>query len=721
MNSKFASEFEIWAGFECTINRVNDRYYNQLEKSGLLRALPDFSHLKSFGIKKFRSPFLWELSVDHNISEKFDWRWNDELYEKLQSAQIEPIAGFVHHGSGPRFTDLLDPDFPEKLTCYAREFAKRYPQIKFYTPINEPLTTARFSTLYGHWYPHKKDDQSFVRALFHQVKATILVMQAVREINPAAQLVQTEDLGHIQGTKLLQYQVNFENERRWLTFDLLCGKISEKHFLYNYLVENGLTPEELFWINQNSCPPNLIGINHYLLSHRYLDENLDRYPAHTHGGNAFHRYADVGTVDTSDILPLSPEALLEQVWQRYQIPIAVTEVHLRGYREDQLRWLFEIKTSVDQLRKRHIPVQAITLWSLFGAWNWNTLCTFDHNFYESGAYDLRSERPRPTAIIEALKTWPQINIERFPVLGQLGWWRKSNTHLPSRPLLITGAGGTLGKAFVQICRKRNIPYIALGRKDLDITNTLKVEEKILTLRPWAVINAAGYVRVDQAETEQNLCREQNILGPKNLADICSREKIKFLHFSSDLVFSGEGRRPYTELDEVDPVNVYGFSKAISEKEIFSCCPESLIIRTSSFFSPWDTYNFVFQVLSAVGQKRSFDTISDVTMSPTYVPDLVNLSLDLLIDNEKGIVHLTNDGATTWCDFAHKTITIAKKTKNLSLNRRYLVSRSIEELNLPARRPNYSALTSNRIKIMTNYEEALFRYFNEVDIKLLENL
>ena len=110
-----------------------------------------------------------------------DWRWCDATLPLLRDHGIEPIIGLVHHGSGPASTDLLDEQFGDKLAEYAAAFARRYPWVRLYTPINEPLTTARFSALYGHWYPHRRDDAAFVAALINQTRATIKAMAAVRD------------------------------------------------------------------------------------------------------------------------------------------------------------------------------------------------------------------------------------------------------------------------------------------------------------------------------------------------------------------------------------------------------------------------------------------------------------------------------------------------------------------------------------------------------------
>ena len=103
------------------------------------------------------------------------------------------------------------------------------PWVRKCTPVNEPLTTARFSALYGHWYPHAQDEHSFARALLNQCSAILLSMRSIPTVNSSARLVQTEDMGKVFSTPKLAYQAAFENERRWRTYDLLCGRVNRTH------------------------------------------------------------------------------------------------------------------------------------------------------------------------------------------------------------------------------------------------------------------------------------------------------------------------------------------------------------------------------------------------------------------------------------------------------------------------------------------------------------
>jgi dTDP-4-dehydrorhamnose reductase len=170
----------------------------------------DIDLIADLGVTTVRYPILWE-NVAPDSLEELDFAWTDERLAMLRERGIKVIGGLLHHGSGPRYTNLLDPDFPKKLGQYAGRVAERYPWIEMWTPVNEPLTTARFSGLYGHWYPHRRDYPSFLRALVNECKGTLEAMRAIRKAVPHAQLVQTEDLGKTF-SKLRPLPSFFEND-----------------------------------------------------------------------------------------------------------------------------------------------------------------------------------------------------------------------------------------------------------------------------------------------------------------------------------------------------------------------------------------------------------------------------------------------------------------------------------------------------------------------------
>lgn len=752
--NQVSPQLELWGGVECTVNRVGDRYFDQLQRNGHDTRIEDLDCFANLGIQAIRYPILWERTAP-NGPEQADWGWADQRLTYLDDIGIRPIVGLVHHGSGPPHTSLLDPEFANGLAEFAQAVATRYPWLEYYTPVNEPLTTARFSGLYGHWYPHAQDDRSFLQALLNQCRGVALSMQAIRRINPAAKLVQTEDLCKTSGTPLLGYQVDFENARRWLSFDLLCGRLDQAHELWDYLRQNGVDESDLAWFLEHPCPPDIFGINRYLTSDRFLDERLDRYPPHFHGGNGKHQYADVEAIRVCAEGICPPETLLREAWDRYHRPIAVTEVHLGCTREEQLRWFKEIWDAAQHLRQEGVDLRAVTAWSLLGAYDWNSLVTRYDCFYEPGVFDvrppcssvLRSPSPRPTAIATMLRHLSSGEPYHHPLLAVPGWWKRSDrlfyppvscfttsetsadvrpmaegrgsfgkaydpqqvnspTHPPT--LLITGATGTLGQAFARICELRGIPYHLLSRQEMDITNPAMVEQMLAEIQPWAVVNAAGYVRVDEAERESHLCRSINTDGAAILAENCAPRNIGLITFSSDLVFDGDRHQPYLESDPVAPLNVYGHSKAQAERQVLHHHPNSLIIRTSAFFGPWDDYNFLTIALRTLKAGQPFLAAEDAIVSPTYVPDLVNASLDLLIDGEYGLWHLANPGAIAWADLARQTAQLA------GLDASAIESCSTQSFGYAAPRPAYSVLSSERGILLPDLDRAIAQYLNECD-------
>lgn len=712
---------ELWGGIECTINRVQENFFDQLDYAGHYQRTGDIDILAVVGIQKIRYPVLWEKHQPQPDS-IIDWRWISGQLQKLQNKNIEVIAGLVHHGSGPAFTHMLDEAFPTLLAAYAEKVIQQFPHLTYFTPVNEPLTTARFSGLYGFWYPHKTDDTSFLKMLLNEVKGVVLSMQAIRKYNPAAKLVQTEDLGKTYSTRSLQYQADFENERRWLTYDLLCGKVNKEHPLWTYLLKQHITEKELYFFQENVCVPDVFGFNHYLTSERFLDGRVNRYPRHTHGGNGTHVYADVEAVRVEVKEETGVEVLLKEAWMRYQQPIALTEVHLHCHREEQLRWFKHVWNSCKNLQADGVKLEAVTAWAMMGSFGWNKLLTAPNGDYEPGVFDVSGGTPRPTALAAFLKNITGSGKEQHHLAVDKGWWHRPTRflHKPvqlqnkrelvskcSAPLLIIGKRGTLGRAFSKVCEDRFLTYKLVGREECDISNRDSIQNAIQKYRPWAIVNTAGFVKVDDAEQEKEKCFTDNTTGALNLAIGAANAGVKLVTYSSDLVFDGEKGSPYHEGDKPSPLNIYGLSKVQAEEAVLGANPETLVIRTSAFFGPWDEYNFAHYVRSSLMNEESISVAKDAVISPTYVPDLVHASLDLLVDEEKGIWHLANNGELSWADFANEV------ADRFGLNRKYINAIPTGDFNYPAKRPLYSVLTSNRGLLLPSLDNALRRYTDEM--------
>ena len=425
---------EIWGGIECSFNRIKDVYMDQLQFCGHYpRMLEDIDAIAALGIKALRYPVLWERL--HPVpGHAIDWKGTvDAPLKALRRRGITPIAGLVHHGSGPRYADILSPFFATGVSDFAGKVAKEYPWIEYYTPVNEPLTTARFSALYGIWFPHRRSDRAFAHAFVNEMKAVVLSMQEIRKVNPQARLIQTEDLAKIYSTPRLQYQADFENHRRWLTWDFLCGMMNDEHPLWKYFIDNGISERSLNFFIENPCPPNIIGVDYYATSERYLDENLDRYPHHTHGSNHFERYADVEAIRVRHGQPSGVKLLLKECWNRYRLPIAVTEAHINCDFNNQIRWLSEIRNACTVLLNKGVDIRAVTPWALFGSYGWNTLLTRSKGDYESGVFDVRSGVPIATPLAEYITALSKDPGYVHPAENEPGWWHREDRYIFERP------------------------------------------------------------------------------------------------------------------------------------------------------------------------------------------------------------------------------------------------------------------------------------------------
>ena len=413
-----APSLEVWGGAEYTCNRVGECYFDQMDLSGHATRLHDLQGFADLGIQALRCGVLWERH-----EREPSWQWADSYLGAIRATGMRPIVGLVHHGSGPRHTSLLDPEFPEKLATYAGEVAARYPWVDTYTPVNEPHTTARFACRSGVWYPHHCSRESYLRALFHQMKAVVLSMRAIREVRSDASLVQTDDLGRIWSTLELADMGDLFTERQWLPFDLLCGKVDRQHPLFGYLRGGGLTEHEIFWFRDNPLPPDVIGVNYYVTSDRVLDHRVHRYAEDTRSSEGY--FADVEAVRVRHDGIQGFEPILMEAHRRYGLPVAITEVHLGDRVEEQIRWAAGAWNAALAARDAGVDCRAVTFWALLGSYFWNALVTTDNGHYEPGVFDLRSGTPEPTALADLVRQCARGEALTHPALSEAGWWQQA--------------------------------------------------------------------------------------------------------------------------------------------------------------------------------------------------------------------------------------------------------------------------------------------------------
>lgn len=411
----------LWGGHECTVNRIGDVWSDQTLLTGHEDRIADLDAFAELGLSAVRYPVLWERTETKRGVR--DWTWSDARLQRLQELGLRPIVGLLHHGSGPAWTDLLDPGFAKGLADHAGRTAERYPWVTDWTPVNEPLTTARFAALYGHWYPHRRDEADFWIALLNQIDATRLSMMAIRAVIPEARLVQTEDFGATFGTEACASQIRFENDRRLMTWDLLFGRVVEGHPLFDRLVRFALG-DRLADIASDPCPPDVIGLNHYVTSDRFLDHRLERYPQASHGGNGSMAYADVEAVRALHLVQGGWRDHLRLLWDRYGATLAVTECHLGAEPADQALWFEACWSEVQALLEDGLDIEAVTAWSLLGAVDWDSLLTRREGRYEPGVFDVSTGRPVAGLLAERLRNISGKGSDAVPTSG--GWWSRDD-------------------------------------------------------------------------------------------------------------------------------------------------------------------------------------------------------------------------------------------------------------------------------------------------------
>lgn len=266
-------------------------------------------------------------------------------------------------------------------------------------------------------------------------------------------------------------------------------------------------------------------------------------------------------------------------------------------------------------------------------------------------------------------------------------------------VLVTGAGGQLGRELVRLGQSVDFEVHGLNRQQLDITNKNQIQQIFASISPSMVINAAAYTHVDRAENESDLAYAVNKDGPAYLARYCANNQLTLIHISTDYVFDGTKGRPYRESDPISPLGVYGRSKAQGETAIRSILPNHIIVRTAWLYGVYGN-NFVKTILKLAAEKSALRVVADQFGSPTSAEDLANALLTIIKkinNNEKidwGTYHYCCKGITTWHGLAERIIALA--APHAALKSRQVEAITTAEWPTPAKRPPYSALNCARI-------------------------
>jgi dTDP-4-dehydrorhamnose reductase len=259
-------------------------------------------------------------------------------------------------------------------------------------------------------------------------------------------------------------------------------------------------------------------------------------------------------------------------------------------------------------------------------------------------------------------------------------------------ILVTGASGQLGQAIQYIASNyADCEFIFASSQDLDIRNQERVNHFFDTNKIDFCINAAAYTAVDKAESEIEKAESINVVGPKNLAIACKKNKAKLIHISTDFVFDGSLSKPYLETDVTNPLSVYGKTKLDGEQEIIDNIHKYFIIRTSWVYSQFGN-NFMKTMLRLASERDSLSIVSDQIGSPTNAVDLAKALLSIVQSNSSkyGVYNFSNEGMASWYDFATEIFRI----NNVVIDVNPIPT---EAFPTPAKRPKYSLLDKSKIK------------------------
>lgn len=260
-------------------------------------------------------------------------------------------------------------------------------------------------------------------------------------------------------------------------------------------------------------------------------------------------------------------------------------------------------------------------------------------------------------------------------------------------ILITGAEGRLGSALFQELNKR-YPTVGTQQKDLDITDSQKVNEAILKVKPWMVVHTAALTDVDSCEETPKLAYEVNALGTRNVVQASKAAGTILAYISTDHIFDGTENKPYTENQIPHPINIYGQTKLEGERFVAENLDNFLIIRTSWLFGKGKA-GFVEKIIEQAKIKKTISVVADKYASPTFSLDLAQAILEIiyLIEKKqfvpgKSVLHITNSGFCSWFEYAKKILELAK------IEAVALEPIKSEDFKSKAKRPQFSVLDNS---------------------------
>ena len=360
---------------------------DEMEKCGHYKHWQtDFLLVKELGLEYLRyGPPYYSV---HNAPGQYDWAFTDQVFNRLEELEICPIVDLCHFGVPDWMGNFQNPDFPYYFAEYAEAFAKRFPHLHLYTPINEIFIAAMFSAQYGWWNERLQSDEAFVTALKNICKANVMAMHAILNVQPDATFIQSESSEYFHAIDPAASPLaRFLNQKRFLSLDLTYG-YPLNATMYEYLLSNGLTSQEYRWFTDNQVKAKCIMGNDYYVT----NEHIVHPDGHTQAaGEIFGYYV-----------------ITAQYYRRYRLPIMHTETNIRM--PACTEWLLKQWANVHRLKHDGIPVIGFTWYSLTHQVDWDSALRNDAGVVNKlGLYDLdRKITPVGKAYKNLIKQWKDI-------------------------------------------------------------------------------------------------------------------------------------------------------------------------------------------------------------------------------------------------------------------------------------------------------------------------
>jgi beta-glucosidase/6-phospho-beta-glucosidase/beta-galactosidase len=313
----------------------------------------DFALVSELGIGFLR--YGPQLHTTFRGAGQHDWPFADETFAELRRLSITPIVDLCHFGVPDWIGDFQNPDFPELFASYAGAFARRFPWVQLYTPVNEMFITAVFSAKYGWWNEQRHDDRSYVTALRNIVRANVLAMKAILQVRPDALFVQSESTEHFHPEcPQAVPHAEHRNAERFLTLDLNYGRHVDST-MFEYLMDNGMARDDYhFFLRETPA----------LRRHCIMGNDWYQTNEHIIAADASSRWAgEVFGYDT----------VTREYHARYGLPVMHTETNLvEGPNGDEAeRWLWKQWSGVMRLKSEGVPVLGFTWYSLTDHIDWD--------------------------------------------------------------------------------------------------------------------------------------------------------------------------------------------------------------------------------------------------------------------------------------------------------------------------------------------------------------